>query len=92
MVCNGSAFPSTAECGIAFVGASSLVVDHHSLVQLDTLGTMPSDGRCYSYDARANGFGREVGASCLNPEAAGEGYRGRRPDPRRHQEYGGQSQ
>jgi acyl transferase domain-containing protein len=54
-----------AECDAAFVGASSLAVNHHSLVQLDTHGIMSPDGRCYSYDARANGFGRGEGASCL---------------------------
>lgn len=54
-----------SECSTAFVGASSLMVNHHTMSQLDTLGALSSDGRCYSYDSRANGFGRGEGASCL---------------------------
>lgn len=53
------------ECDTAFVGASSLIVNHHLMSQLDTLGAMSPDGKCFSYDARANGFGRGEGASCL---------------------------
>ncbi|CAI0647313.1 unnamed protein product, partial [Colletotrichum noveboracense] len=53
------------ECETAFVGASSLMVNHHTMSQLDTLGALSSDGKCFSYDSRANGFGRGEGASCL---------------------------
>lgn len=53
------------ECDTALVGASSLIVNHHLMSQLDTLGAMSPDGKCFSYDARANGFGRGEGASCL---------------------------
>lgn len=54
-----------AECDTAFVGGSSLIVNHHLMSQLDTLGAMSSDGKCFSYDSRANGFGRGEGASCV---------------------------
>ncbi|KAK1842828.1 polyketide synthase [Colletotrichum chrysophilum] len=53
------------ECETAFVGASSLMVNHHTMSQLDTLGALSSDVKCFSYDSRANGFGRGEGASCL---------------------------
>jgi acyl transferase domain-containing protein/NADPH:quinone reductase-like Zn-dependent oxidoreductase/ubiquinone/menaquinone biosynthesis C-methylase UbiE/aryl carrier-like protein len=53
------------ECNAAFVGGSSLMVNHHTMSQLDTLGALSPDGKCYSYDVRANGFGRGEGASCL---------------------------
>lgn len=54
-----------SECNTAFVGASSLMVNHHTMSQLDTLGALSPDGKCFSYDMRANGFGRGEGASCL---------------------------
>ncbi|RGP66594.1 polyketide synthase [Fusarium longipes] len=54
-----------SECSTAFVGGSSLMVNHHTMSQLDTLGALSPDGKCYSYDSRANGFGRGEGASCL---------------------------
>ncbi|KAK2053251.1 hypothetical protein LY76DRAFT_668243 [Colletotrichum caudatum] len=55
----------SGECETAFVGASSLMINHHTMSQLDTLGALSSDGKCFSYDGRANGFGRGEGASCL---------------------------
>nr|ALQ32754.1 putative polyketide synthase [Fusarium avenaceum] len=54
-----------SECNAAFVGGSSLMVNHHTMSQLDTLGALSPDGKCFSYDVRANGFGRGEGASCL---------------------------
>ncbi|PNY26666.1 Polyketide synthase [Tolypocladium capitatum] len=53
------------ECSTAIVGASSLIVNANSLVLLDTMGALSPDGKCYSYDSRANGFGRGEGGACL---------------------------
>ncbi|KAI1431432.1 putative polyketide synthase [Xylaria sp. CBS 124048] len=53
------------ECNTAFVGASSLIVNQNVLIQLDTMGALSPDGKCYSYESKANGFGRGEGASCL---------------------------
>ncbi|KFA72676.1 hypothetical protein S40288_03374 [Stachybotrys chartarum IBT 40288] len=55
----------TSECNAAFVGAASLIVNANALVLLDTMGALSPDGKCYSYDARGNGFGRGEGGACL---------------------------
>ncbi|KAF2725988.1 thiolase-like protein, partial [Polychaeton citri CBS 116435] len=54
-----------SECNSAFVGAASLIVNTNALVLLDTMGALSPDGKCYSYDSRANGFGRGEGGACL---------------------------
>ncbi|KAK6858910.1 Highly reducing polyketide synthase ACRTS2 [Apiospora arundinis] len=52
-------------CSAAFVGGSSLLIRPEIWTLLDSLGALSPDGKCYSYDAKANGFGRGEGGACL---------------------------
>ena len=47
-------------------------------------GGLSPDGRCFTFDARANGFVRGEGGGGRRAQAAGAGRRGRRPGLRRH--------
>ncbi|GIZ47021.1 hypothetical protein CKM354_001012200 [Cercospora kikuchii] len=53
------------ECESAFVVASSLAMTPAMWVTLDTMGALSPEGRSYSYDTKASGFGRGDGAACL---------------------------
>ncbi|KAK8123107.1 hypothetical protein PG984_011777 [Apiospora sp. TS-2023a] len=52
-------------CSAAFVGGSSLLIRPEIWTLLDSLGALSPDGKSYSYDAKANGFGRGEGGACL---------------------------
>ncbi|KAF2167650.1 hypothetical protein M409DRAFT_65790 [Zasmidium cellare ATCC 36951] len=53
------------ECNAAFVGGASLIVSPNMWVLLDTMGALSPDGKSFSYDRKANGFGRGEGGACL---------------------------
>ncbi|KAI1147950.1 putative polyketide synthase [Nemania diffusa] len=53
------------ECDGAFLGASSLTLGPGGWIALEKTGALSSQGRCYSYDEKASGFGRGEGAACL---------------------------
>ncbi|KIM94801.1 hypothetical protein OIDMADRAFT_172503 [Oidiodendron maius Zn] len=55
----------TGECNAAFVGASTLISGPTQWNCLDKLGALSPEGKCFSYDAKASGFGRGEGAACL---------------------------
>ncbi|KAL8989312.1 MAG: hypothetical protein Q9177_001774, partial [Variospora cf. flavescens] len=53
------------ECNAAFVAASSLIMGPGQWNILDRLGALSPEGKCFSYDAKASGFGRGEGGACL---------------------------
>ena len=55
----------TGECSQAFVGGASLLLAPHQFTILDSMGALSPQGRCYSYDHKAAGFGRGEGAACM---------------------------
>jgi len=57
------------ECSMAVAGASSLLLDMKDLQTTQSLGVLSPDGRCHSFDARANGYvkGEGIGIVVLKP-------------------------
>jgi len=57
------------ECELALAGATSLLLDLKDLESTQSLGVLSPDGRCHSFDARANGYvkGEGVGILALKP-------------------------
>ncbi|KAI0402885.1 putative polyketide synthase [Xylaria palmicola] len=53
------------ECDGAFVGAASLTLGPGGWIALEKTGALSVQGRSYSYDEKASGFGRGEGAACL---------------------------
>nr|APX43987.1 polyketide synthase [Pestalotiopsis microspora] len=53
------------ECDGAFVGAAALTLGPGGWLALEKTGALSADGRSYSYDEKASGFGRGEGAACL---------------------------
>ncbi|XXH02126.1 polyketide synthase [Hypoxylon texense] len=53
------------ECEAAFVGAASLCLGPGGWILLEKTGALSVQGRSYSYDSKAQGFGRGEGAACL---------------------------
>ncbi len=56
-------------CELAVAGAVSLILDPEDVRTTDQLGVLSPDGRCHSFDARANGYvkGEGVGVVVLKP-------------------------
>ncbi|KAI9715397.1 MAG: Type I Iterative PKS [Chrysothrix sp. TS-e1954] len=55
----------SGECDSAFVGAAKAIVSPNTWSTLDTMGAISPEGRCFSYDVKASGFGRGEGAVSL---------------------------
>ncbi|KAH7022074.1 putative polyketide synthase, partial [Ilyonectria destructans] len=53
------------ECSTAIVGGAKAIVSPNYWSALDTLGAMSGEGKCFSYDPRASGFGRGEGGATL---------------------------
>lgn len=49
----------------ALVGGTSLLLDPDDFCALSALGFTSPDGRCYSFDSRANGYARGDGICML---------------------------
>ncbi|MGE4048055.1 MAG: SDR family NAD(P)-dependent oxidoreductase, partial [Acetobacteraceae bacterium] len=62
------------ECEMALAGGVSLVLTAESIVSTMELGVVSPDGRCHSFDARANGYvkGEGVGVVLLKPLSQAE--------------------
>ncbi|KAL8922238.1 MAG: hypothetical protein Q9208_005317 [Pyrenodesmia sp. 3 TL-2023] len=56
---------TAGECSTAFVGGAKLLNGPVQWSGLDTMGTLSSEGKCFSYDTRASGFGKGEGAACI---------------------------
>ncbi|KAI1267381.1 putative polyketide synthase [Xylariaceae sp. FL1019] len=53
------------ECSSAFAGGSALLLGPGQWSFLDTMGALSPEGKSFSYDIKASGFGRGEGAACL---------------------------
>ncbi|KAK8042488.1 polyketide synthase [Apiospora phragmitis] len=53
------------DCKAAFVAAASLNISPGGFLALEKTGALSNDGRSYSYDSKASGFGRGEGGACL---------------------------
>ncbi len=53
------------ECDIAITGGVSLIIAPELLVSMSKVGFMAPDGRCKTFDALADGFGRGEGCSVV---------------------------
>ncbi|TKW52440.1 Lovastatin diketide synthase LovF, partial [Colletotrichum tanaceti] len=53
------------ECDAALVSAANLLNGPELWSMLDTVGVLSPEGKCFSYDHRASGFGRGEGTACL---------------------------
>ncbi|MFG3141017.1 type I polyketide synthase [Streptomyces sp. NPDC048211] len=51
----------SGECGLALAGGVHLNLVEESAVRADRFGVLSPDGRCYTFDSRANGFVRGEG-------------------------------
>ncbi len=62
------------ECEMALAGGVSLVLTAESIVSTMELGVVSPDGRCHSFDSRANGYvkGEGVGVVLLKPLSRAE--------------------
>ncbi|KAL9594233.1 MAG: hypothetical protein Q9179_005489 [Wetmoreana sp. 5 TL-2023] len=56
---------TAGECSTAIVGGAKLLNGPVQWSGLDTMGTLSPEGRCFSYDTRASGFGKGEGAGCI---------------------------
>lgn len=78
------------ESAWALAGGVNLILSPESTATASEFGALSPDGRCYTFDARANGYVRGEGAGDGRPHAAG-GRQSPRPrravcDPRRRRE------
>ncbi|KAJ5156821.1 polyketide synthase [Penicillium capsulatum] len=53
------------DCSAAFVGASSLLMNANQWTFLENMGALSPEGKSYSYDVKASGYGRGEGGACL---------------------------
>ncbi|KAK0736272.1 hypothetical protein B0T21DRAFT_288533 [Apiosordaria backusii] len=53
------------ECEAAFVGASAICFGPNLWITLEKMGALSAEGKSFSYDHKAAGFGRGEGGACL---------------------------
>ena len=53
------------ECEAAIIGGSSLLMGPNQWAFLDNMGALSAEGKCFSYDIKAQGFGRGEGAGAV---------------------------
>ncbi|KAK7958473.1 polyketide synthase [Apiospora saccharicola] len=63
------------DCKAAFAAAASLNISPGGFLALEKTGALSGDGRSYSYDSKASGFGRGEGGACLLLKAMDEAIR-----------------
>ncbi|SPO03748.1 related to polyketide synthase [Cephalotrichum gorgonifer] len=55
----------TQETSMAIVGGSNLILSPNTMIPMDTMGLLSPDGKCFTFDSRANGYGRGEGAGIV---------------------------
>lgn len=55
----------TNETSMAIVGGSNLILSPDTMFPMDAMGLLSPDGRCYTFDSRANGYGRGEGVGVV---------------------------
>ncbi|MFG2619449.1 type I polyketide synthase [Streptomyces sp. NPDC048507] len=53
------------ECSVALAGGVNLILAEHSTAAVERFGALSPDGRCYTFDARANGYVRGEGGGLV---------------------------
>ncbi|MGW6839416.1 type I polyketide synthase [Streptomyces sp. NPDC054958] len=53
------------ECSVALAGGVNLILAENSTVAMERFGALSPDGRCYTFDARANGYVRGEGGGVV---------------------------
>ena len=53
------------ECSVALVGGVNLILAEDSTVTVERFGALSPDGRCYAFDARADGYVRGEGGGVV---------------------------
>ncbi|MDC0768180.1 type I polyketide synthase, partial [Streptomyces sp. HD] len=53
------------ECSVALAGGVNLILAEDSTVAVERFGALSPDGRCYTFDARANGYVRGEGGGVV---------------------------
>ncbi|MFJ8888898.1 type I polyketide synthase, partial [Streptomyces sp. NPDC102402] len=53
------------ESDLAVVAGVNLILSDHSTTTMELMGALSPDGRCYTFDARANGYVRGEGGVCV---------------------------
>ncbi|MFI1028336.1 type I polyketide synthase [Streptomyces sp. NPDC020951] len=53
------------ECSVALAGGVNLILAEDSTVTVERFGALSPDGRCYAFDARANGYVRGEGGGVV---------------------------
>lgn len=55
----------TNETSMAIVGGSNLILSPDTMLPMDAMGLLSPDGRCFTFDSRANGYGRGEGVGVV---------------------------
>ncbi|KAF3055679.1 Lovastatin diketide synthase LovF [Daldinia childiae] len=55
----------SGESDMSIIGASSLILSQDMFISLSSVGLLGPDGKCYAWDARAQGYGRGEGVAVL---------------------------
>ncbi|THW31619.1 polyketide synthase [Aureobasidium pullulans] len=55
----------TGDAEQAIVGGSSVILNNDLFVSMSAMGFLSPEGRCYSFDERAEGYGRGEGVGCI---------------------------
>ncbi|KAH9437060.1 hypothetical protein MCOR02_000719 [Pyricularia oryzae] len=55
----------SGECSTAIAGGVGLILTPNTILPMTSVGFLSSDGRCFAFDSRANGYGRGEGAAMV---------------------------
>ncbi|KAI1133192.1 putative polyketide synthase [Nemania abortiva] len=55
----------SGECSAAFVGGAKILNGPNQWIGLNSMGSLSPEGKCFSYDAQASGYGRGEGVACI---------------------------
>ena len=67
------------ECDLALVGGTNLMLSPEGFVRLSKMRALSPDGRCRSFDTRANGYARGEGVGLLVLQRLSDAQRDRKP-------------